>query len=52
MPTIQVATQGAFPKQLVQFMLFNALFQDSTIEFEHEFFVETEAVTHEKRENK
>ena len=25
---------------------FNALLQDCTIEFEHEFFVETEAVTH------
>ena len=27
-------------------MLVNALFQDSTIEFEHDFLVETETVTH------
>ena len=46
MPTIQVAAQGTFPKELVKFMLVDALFQNSTIEFEHDFLVETETVTH------
>ena len=46
MPTIKVTTQGTLPEKLVQFMLFNTLFQDSMIDFEHDFFVETETVTH------
>ena len=46
MPTIEIATQSTFPEKLVKFMLVDALFQNSTIEFEHDFLVETEAVTH------
>ena len=46
MPAIEIAAQRAFPKELVQLMLIDALFQNSTIEFEHDFLVETETVTH------
>ena len=46
MTTIEIAAQGTFPKELVKFMLVDALFQNSTIEFEHDFLVETETVTH------
>ena len=46
MSTIEIATQGAFPKELVKLVLIHALFQNSTIEFEHDFLVETETVTH------
>lgn len=46
MSTIEIAAQGAFPEKLVKLVFLNALFQDSTIEFEHNFLVETETVTH------
>ena len=46
MSTIEIAAQGAFPKELVKLVLIDALFQNSTIEFEHDFLVETETVTH------
>ena len=46
MTTVEIASQGAFPKQLVKLVLVNALFQNSTIDFEHDFLVKTETVTH------
>jgi len=46
MSAVEIAAQGAFPKQLVKFMLVNALFQNSTIDFEHDFLVKTKTVTH------
>ena len=52
MPAVEIAAQGTFPEKLMEFVLINTLLQHGVIEFEHDFFLETEAVTHEKRENK
>ena len=46
MTTVEVAAQRAFPKQLVQLVLIDALLQHLMIEFEHNPFIKTEAVTH------
>lgn len=47
MPTVEVAAQGAFPKQLVQLMLINALLQHRMVEFKHHALMETEALAHD-----
>ena len=43
---VEVATQGAFPKQLVQLVLVDAFLQHLMVEFEHHALIKAELIAH------